>query len=109
MYKPSQQFLPARPGSATRRIVEGQIIDAAKSFCIPAAVDGHPSPWRLLGDRVTHNLALFISFKMIAGARPATDTGQKKDDTGLGGNDDPASNRHLFELPHLDRPPAFCI
>jgi hypothetical protein len=67
MYKPTQQFSPARPGPATRRIVEGQIIDAARSFCIPAAVDGHRSPWRLFGDRVTHNLALFISFKMIAG------------------------------------------
>jgi hypothetical protein len=29
----------------TRRIVEGQIIHAARSFYIPAAVHGHPSPW----------------------------------------------------------------
>jgi hypothetical protein len=27
----------------------------------------------------------------------------------LGGNDNSASNRHIFELPHLDRPPAFSI
>ena len=48
MYKPTQHFFFFSFARVrNKRIVEGQIIDAARSFYIPAAADGHPSPWRL--------------------------------------------------------------
>ena len=51
----------------TRRIVEGQIIHAARSFYIPAAVHGHPSPCGDFWGSMSHIvLALFHLFQMIA-------------------------------------------
>jgi hypothetical protein len=84
MYKLTQQFFFRCPGSA-RRIVQGQTM----KFSLSRSSIRPPLPMGLLGHGVCTRCGTNPS---LYRGRPRTRT--KNSDTGLGGNDDTAPNRH---------------